>query len=65
MRESTDTEIRILTRLHNALPKMTDLQKGRILGTVETLEELSSEKETENIGSDTPDENSVECVVDN
>lgn len=48
----TEENIRIITKLSNALDKMTDFQKGKILGAVETLEEISEMKEKKKEDSD-------------
>lgn len=40
----TENDIRIITKLSNALPKMNDIQKGRILGAAEILEDMSEEE---------------------
>lgn len=38
-------EGRIIAKLVDALPKMTDFQKGKILGACEALEEVDHEKD--------------------
>lgn len=39
-------EGRIVAKLVDALPKMTDFQKGKILGACEALEEVDQEKKS-------------------
>lgn len=48
----TEENIRIITKLSNVLGKMTDFQKGKILGAVETLEEISEMEKREKEDSD-------------
>ena len=40
----TEDNIRIITKLSNALPKMSDMQKGKILGAAEALEEMNKKE---------------------
>lgn len=48
----TEDNIRIITKLSNALPKMSDMQKGKILGAAEILEELSEKEKATSSNED-------------
>ena len=43
----TEDNIRIITKLSNALPKMSDLQKGEILGAAKAFEKVAEDNTTD------------------